>query len=99
MPIKRRLNKRRRTYPDAIERLLHGEPIEDTPENRTALIEATYFGDYPELPPTVVQRASNQLTAWSTAGLIASFPSLDCENASGLDSVSIAEENMSRSPV
>jgi hypothetical protein len=64
MPRKRRFDKRRPTYPDAIERLLHGEPIEDTPENRQALIEATYFGDYPELPPDVVQRASKQLTAW-----------------------------------
>jgi hypothetical protein len=66
MPIKRRVNKRRPKYPDAIERLLAGEPVEESAENREVLIGTTYFHDFPELPPDVVQRAFNQLTAWST---------------------------------
>jgi hypothetical protein len=49
MPVKRRTPKRKITYPDAVERLIADKRIQDTDENRDALIGLAFFHDFPEL--------------------------------------------------
>jgi hypothetical protein len=67
MPAKRRTPKHRIIYPDPIERLISGEPIEETEDNRQRLIEVGFFGDWPELPREIRQRALDVLDAWRAA--------------------------------
>jgi hypothetical protein len=67
MPVKRRTPKHKPVYPDAVERLIAGEAIEQTEDNRQMMIRVTYFGDWPDLPPEVRQAAFDQLTAWREA--------------------------------
>jgi len=66
MPVRRRVAKQRPRYPDAIERLIRGEPIEPTEENRQTMITLAYFGwaEYPELGDAMERRAFDQLRAW-----------------------------------
>lgn len=45
----RRPRNRRPNLPDAIELLLAGEPIEDTPASRRALTEAIWFRKYDDV--------------------------------------------------
>jgi hypothetical protein len=63
MPVKRRTPKRKTTYPDAVERLIAGKRIEDTDENRDALISVAFFGDFPELK-YLENRAVEVLGTW-----------------------------------
>ena len=65
MPVKRRTAKRKIAYPDALERLIAGKPIEDSDDNRNALIRLAYFGEFPELEH-LKRQASNALGHWRT---------------------------------
>ncbi len=60
MPVKRRIDKRRHNLPDALQRLLAGEPIENTAPNRVALTEAIWFRKY-DLTEADRQRALDAL--------------------------------------
>jgi hypothetical protein len=66
MPVKLRRQKRRRRYPDAIERLLAGEPIPDTEEARQEIILLAFCGwsQYPELGKDWEDRALDALDRW-----------------------------------
>ena len=64
MPVRRRNSKLRIVYPDAIERLISGDAIEQTEDNRMLMIQAAYFGEWPDLPQHVRQAAFDQLGAW-----------------------------------
>lgn len=60
MSLPRRPRNRRSDLPDAIERLLAGEPIENTAPNRVALTEAIWFRKY-DLTEADRQRALDVL--------------------------------------
>jgi len=64
MPVRRRVPKHRAVYPEAIERLISGQPIEETDENRNLLIAARYFGEWPDLAPEIRERAGETLAGW-----------------------------------
>jgi hypothetical protein len=63
MPIKRRIVKARARYPDAIERLISGAPLEWSPEAWDELLGAFFFGDY-NVPPEAKARARELLDDW-----------------------------------
>jgi hypothetical protein len=64
MPTNRRPRQRPgRRLPNTIERLVAGEPIEESEEVRVLLIEVGYFGDY-DVPQAIRQRALDALARW-----------------------------------
>jgi hypothetical protein len=73
MPTKRvPLARPSRQLPDAINRLLAGELIEDTPENRAALAEALLLAVPPggfRLPEEAERRGYELLRTWDDAAL------------------------------
>jgi hypothetical protein len=64
MPVKRRTPKGRVQYPEPIQRLVDGDPLEFSEENRNAVLGVCYFNDYPGLSQEVRQRAGDLLTEW-----------------------------------
>jgi hypothetical protein len=64
MPLRRRLSKKRPAYPEAIERLLRGEPLEETEENRYHVLTAAFFHEYPELGLEIERAALQLLDEW-----------------------------------
>ncbi|MBV9859874.1 MAG: hypothetical protein JO038_07220 [Alphaproteobacteria bacterium] len=62
---KRRVPKVRKIeYPEAIQKLIAGEPVERNAQNADVLIDAYYFNQFPELPAEVLSRAGQVLAAW-----------------------------------
>ena len=64
MPAKRRTPKNRIAYPETIEQLIAGEAIAESEDARQQLLEVGYFGDWPELPAEIRQRALDVLAGW-----------------------------------
>jgi hypothetical protein len=66
MPTKRRpISRPSRRLPEAIELLLRGEPIENTPDNKQALIGAIWFREHHDvITEADRQRALSVLGEW-----------------------------------
>jgi hypothetical protein len=65
MPVKRRVDKRRRQYPEAIIRLIDGYPIPCNDESEDAIFGLYFFGEYPELTdPDLHRRAGEIIDLW-----------------------------------
>jgi hypothetical protein len=63
MPVKRRLDKRRPEYPETIEQLAAGGPIEWSPQAWDELLGAYFFHDY-NLAADALERARWLLDEW-----------------------------------
>ena len=64
MPVKRRIDKRRRDLlSETITRLLEAQPIEFSEAAREVIVAAVYFRD-PALPPEAEARGVKLLAAW-----------------------------------
>lgn len=65
MPVKRRIDKRRHQYPEAIIRLIDGYPVHFTDEAEDAIFVLYFFNEYPELDdPELHQRAAELIDIW-----------------------------------
>jgi hypothetical protein len=69
MPVKRRQTKARPAYPDAVERLVAGLPIEMSDDARDALVGVVYFAD-PELDMSLRDEAMRILRSWPPPGRV-----------------------------
>ena len=68
MPVKQRIDKRRRDLPsETITRLLEAQPIEFSEVAREAIIDAVYFRE-PALPPEAEARGIEILAIWRDQG-------------------------------
>jgi hypothetical protein len=63
MPVKRRRAKARARYPEAIEHLIAGVPLEWSPEAWAELLGVYHFGDH-NLPSDARDRARHFLDEW-----------------------------------
>ena len=63
MPVKRRVDKRRPQYPETIQRLITGAPLEWSDTAWHELIGAFFFGDH-NVPPEAKARARELLDCW-----------------------------------
>ena len=64
MPMKRRTPKQRRGYSDVIEALIDGERIDETEENRDALIALQFFREPAGVPAEAKARAAELTREW-----------------------------------
>ena len=68
MPVKRRHDKRRATYPPEIIDLQAGLPVPETPEAIDAVTALYFFGAWPELAtPEPMARAGEWIDTWTGA--------------------------------
>jgi hypothetical protein len=63
MPVKRRLAKARAGYPETIEHLVAGAPLEWSPEAWDEMLGVYFFGDH-NLPSDARDRARHFLDEW-----------------------------------
>jgi len=69
VPIKKRIDKRRRDLPsETITRLLEAQPIKFSEAAREEIINVVYFRD-PALPPEAEARGLEILAIWRESGL------------------------------
>jgi cytochrome c peroxidase len=64
MPTRRRASKRRPELPDAVAAAIANKPIEDSAENREALLGAMYFRD-PEVSEAERQKCARLFRRWT----------------------------------
>jgi hypothetical protein len=74
VPVKRRVPKQKtREFPPIVLTLMNGDSIQQTAENRSALITVVYFGWY-KYPPEVCDRARVVFQQWDAADEASATP-------------------------
>ena len=95
MPVKRRVDKRRHQYPEAIIRLIEGYPVAFNDESEDAIFNLYFFNEYPELDDPDLHRCAGELIeSWHPTRL--ARPNVNSAGVSGPGAASLSLS--SRSP-